>query len=87
VLQKLASATGGEAYFPSDTSLLDDTYQRIVENLRRRWIVSYTSTNSQRDGAWRDVSISTRFPDVIVRSKGGYFAPTKQQQGTSVSSR
>lgn len=87
VLEKLASATGGEAYFPSDTSLLDDTYQRIVENLRRRWIVSYTSTNSQRDGAWRNVLISTRFPEAIVRSKGGYFAPAKQQQGTRVSSR
>jgi VWFA-related protein len=87
VLEKLASATGGEAYFPSDTSRLDETYQRIVENLRRRWIVSYTSTNSQRDGAWRTVVISTRFPEAIVRSKGGYFAPAKQQQGTSVSNR
>jgi len=87
VLEKLASATGGEAYFPSDTSLLDDTYQRIVENLRRRWIVSYTSTNSARDGAWRNVDISTRFPQAIVRSKGGYFAPTKQQQGTTAASR
>ena len=87
VLEKLASATGGEAYLPSDTSLLDDTYQRIVENLRRRWIVSYTSTNSQRDGAWRNVVISTRFPEAIVRSKGGYFAPARQQQGTTASSR
>ena len=87
VLEKLAAATGGEAYFPSDTSLLDDTYQRIVENLRRRWIVSYTSTNSQRDGAWRNVTITTKFPDVIVRSKGGYFAPVKQQAPTSVSSK
>jgi Ca-activated chloride channel homolog len=87
VLEKLASVTGGEAYFPSDTSSLDATYQRIVENLRRRWIVSYTSTNSQRDGAWRNVVISTRLSDVLVRSKGGYFAPEKQQQGTTVSSR
>lgn len=85
VLEKLAATTGGEAYFPSDTSSLDDTYQRIVENLRRRWIVSYTSTNSQRDGAWRSVTISTKFPDAIVRSKGGYFAPTKQQSATTVS--
>jgi VWFA-related protein len=87
VLEKLALVTGGEAYFPSDTSLLDATYQRIVENLRRRWIVSYTSTNSHRDGAWRNVTISTRFPDVLVRSKGGYFAPAKQQAATSVSNR
>ena len=87
VLEKLADVTGGEAYFPSDTSSLDATYQRIVENLRRRWIVSYTSTNSHRDGAWRNVVIGTRFPDVTVRSKGGYFAPTKQQAGTTVSSR
>jgi VWFA-related protein len=77
VLQQLAEVTGGEAYFPTDTASLDATYQNIVENLRRRWIVSYTSTNSQRDGAWRTVVINTRFPDAVVRSRGGYLAPKK----------
>jgi Ca-activated chloride channel family protein len=77
VLQSLAATSGGEAYFPEDPTTLDATYKRILENLRRRWIIRYTSTNALRDGAWRPVEIKTRFPGAAVRSRGGYFAPGK----------
>ena len=53
VLEQLATASGGEVSFVSDASLLGDQFHRIIENLRRRYVVSYTSTNSVRDGAWR----------------------------------
>jgi VWFA-related protein len=75
VLETLANASGGEAYFPEDVSGLEEPYRRIVEHLRRRWVVGYTSTNSKRDGAWRSVEIRTKSPDTIVKSPGGYFAP------------
>ena len=77
VLQSLAATSGGEAYFPEDPTTLDATYKRILENLRRRWIIRYTSTNGLRDGAWRPVEIKTRFPGAVVHSRGGYFAPGK----------
>lgn len=75
VLEQLAAESGGDAYFPSDVSELDVQYRRILENLRRRYVIAYTSTNSTRDGAWRKVEISSRVPDTRVRSLGGYFAP------------
>jgi VWFA-related protein len=77
VLETLANASGGEAYFPEDVSGLEEQYRRIVEHLRRRWVVGYTSSNSKRDGAWRQVEIRAKAPDVTVRSPGGYFAPAK----------
>jgi len=77
VLQSLAATSGGEAYFPEDSSTLDATYKRILENLRRRWIIRYTSTNPSRDGAWRPVEIKTRYPGAVVHTRGGYFAPGK----------
>ena len=77
VLESLAATSGGEAYFPEDPSTLDATYKRILENLRRRWIIRYTSTNPSRDGAWRPVEIKTQFPGAVVHSRGGYFAPGK----------
>ena len=77
VLTTLAESSGGEAYFPEDVSQLEGEYRRIVENLRRRWIISYTSTNTARDGAWRPVTIRTRDGRAIVHSRGGYFAPEK----------
>lgn len=77
VLSTLARGSGGDAYFPADVSTLDVEYRRIVENLRRRWIISYESTNSRRDGAWRPVTIRLRDGSAAVHSRGGYFAPEK----------
>jgi VWFA-related protein len=77
VLERFAADSGGEAYFPEAVESLDDDYARIVENLRRRYAISYTSTNSTRDGGWRDVQITLRDPDARIIQRGGYFAPDK----------
>jgi len=74
-LDGFAEATTGETYFPSDVSTLEAEYRRILENLRRRYILSYTSTNFERDGAWRKVEIHSKREGVIVQTRGGYFAP------------
>ena len=76
-LERLAAESGGAAYFPEDVSNLRDDYARIVEELRRRYVVSYTSTNGARDGAWRTVQIKTRQDELTVRSRGGYAAPER----------
>lgn len=76
-LETLARVSGGQAYFPQDASALAEQYQRIVENLRRRFALSYASTNATRDGAWRKVEIRVRSSNLIVISSGGYFAPTR----------
>ena len=75
VMRQLAAKSGGAAFFPQDVSTLADDYRRIIENLRRRYVITYTSTDSTRDGAWRDVEIRTRTPGTIVNSRGGYDAP------------
>jgi Ca-activated chloride channel family protein len=76
-LEALARASGGQAYFPIDASELGEQYQRILENLRRRFALSYSSTNEKRDGAWRKVEIRVRSTNLTVSSAGGYFAPAK----------
>jgi Ca-activated chloride channel homolog len=77
VLQTLAEKSGGEAYFPDDVSGLDEQYYRIVEHLRRRWVLGYTSTNPKRNGEWRQVEITSKSRGAVVKSRGGYFAPGK----------
>jgi VWFA-related protein len=75
ILEQLATASGGEASFPEDVSGLPREFRRILENLRRRYVLSYTSTNTEHDGAWRKVDIRSRRPGLSVVSRGGYFAP------------
>jgi VWFA-related protein len=77
LLEQLAARSGGESYFPQDVSTLAADYQRIIENLRKRYVISYTSTNSARDGKWRKVDITTRFPGAEVATRGGYYAPAR----------
>jgi len=77
VLERLAHESGGEAYFPSDVSLLTDQYRRVIESLRRRYVLSYNSTNSAHDGAWREVEVRPRRTDLAVLTRGGYFAPDR----------
>lgn len=77
LLERLATDTGGEAYFPDEGVQLADDYQRILDSLRRRYVLSYTSTNGARNGAWRAVDVRARQPRVLVMSAGGYFAPER----------
>jgi len=74
-LERLARLSGGQAYFPLDVSDLQEQYRRIVENMRRRYVLSYTSTNIVRNGAWREVQIRPKTEEIVVTSRGGYFAP------------
>jgi VWFA-related protein len=77
VLEQLAEVSGGEAFFPEDVSVLGADFNRVLETLRRRYVISYTSTNATRDGSWRKVEIKSLKPGVVVASRGGYFAPAK----------
>ena len=71
----IASLSGGEAYFPEEVSKLAGDFRRILENLRRRYTIGYTSTNKAYDGAWREVEIKSKRPGLIIESAGGYKAP------------
>jgi Ca-activated chloride channel family protein len=74
-LELLATLSGGEAYFPQDVTGLGSEFARVIENLRHRYLVGYTSTNAARDGKWRNVEIQTKSPGVRVSSRKGYYAP------------
>ena len=74
-LQQLADLTGGEAYFTGELASLDGEYRRVVQDLHRRYVLGYTSTNGTRDGAWRTVELRSHGEALRLRSRGGYYAP------------
>lgn len=77
-LRQLADASGGRALLPLDVSQLGEEFGRVVEDLRRRYVIAYTSTNGERNGEWRTVEVRLRSaPHVTVRSAGGYHAPDR----------
>ena len=78
ILQQIADATGGQAYFPTSVKEVDKIYEHVVAEIRAQYAVGYVSTNEKADGAWRKVDIKVRRPDardLKIRSRKGYFAP------------
>ena len=76
-LQQLADMSGGAAYFPADVTTLGAEYRRILDELRRRYLIAYESSNRSRDGKWRSVEIRTDRDGMQIRSRGGYYAPVQ----------
>jgi Ca-activated chloride channel family protein len=77
ILQQIADATGGQAYFPSSVKEVDRIYEHVVAEIRAQYAMGYVSTNEKADGAWRKVDIKVRRPDakdLKIRSRKGYFA-------------
>jgi Ca-activated chloride channel homolog len=78
VLQDLADATGGAAYFPKSVEEVEQLCREIAHDLRSRYTIGYEPSNAARDGAWRDVKVavtSTKAGSrLTVRAKPGYFA-------------
>jgi VWFA-related protein len=77
VLKFLAEQTGGRAYFPFEASDLAADFRAIGRDLRTKFLLSYTSTNTARDGTYRNISIQPVDKSLHVRAKTGYFAPSQ----------
>jgi Ca-activated chloride channel homolog len=82
ILQQIAEATGGQAFFPLSAKTLDSVYDKVVAEIRAQYTVGYLSTTTRTDGAWRKVQIKVTRKDsrdYRVRSRQGYYAPYKKR--------
>jgi VWFA-related protein len=80
VLQQLAEATGGRAFFPFKMKDITHSYAAIEDELRSQYIVSYKPADFDADGRYRTIEISSLKKDLQVRARKGYFAPAAAQQ-------
>jgi Ca-activated chloride channel homolog len=75
VLEQLASATGGRAFFPFKMKDVTHSFAAIEDELRSQYVVSYKPADFETDGRYRSIEVSTLKKDLQVRSRKGYFAP------------
>jgi VWFA-related protein len=76
ILRQFAQETGGRAFFPSRIEDLKDVYGQIADELSSQYSIGYASKNPRRDGAWRRIVVQVARPQVVARTKRGYYAPT-----------
>lgn len=58
LLNRLASETGGRAFFPNSLSELPEIANEIVRDLRTQYVVSYDPTNKAHDGTYRAIRVT-----------------------------
>jgi Ca-activated chloride channel family protein len=51
LINKLASETGGRAFFPESISELPQIANEIVRDMRTQYVISYNPTNKTQDGS------------------------------------
>ena len=75
VLEDLASATGGRAFFPYKMKDITHSFAAIEDELRSQYDVSYKPTDFDADGRYRSIEITAVKKDLQVRARRGYYAP------------
>lgn len=74
VLRQFAETTGGRAFFVGKAEELAGVYQRIAEELRRQYVLTYETNISDWNGRWVEVEVQSSQPGVKVRARKGFFA-------------
>lgn len=75
ILQKLADATGGRAFFPYKMKDITRSFSAIEDELRSQYVVSYKPADFDADGRFRSIEITALKKDLQVRARKGYYAP------------
>ncbi len=85
LLNRLASETGGRAFFPTSLSELPQVADEIVRDLRTQYVVSYDPTNKAHDGTFRSIKVSVA--DVTGQGKRIALTRSGRTAGPATSAR
>jgi VWFA-related protein len=86
VLNRLARATGGEAFLPGQLSEMLAIGERIARDIRHQYTIGYAPSNPARDGSYRAIRLLARTEGqgkLSVRTRTGYIAGSRPGLGKS----
>ena len=73
-LEILANRTGGTLNTINRLEEMGRLYAAVAADLRALYTVQYQPLDSKRDGKWREIKIEVGNPELISRTRQGYFA-------------
>jgi len=62
LINKLATETGGRAFFPDSIADLPQIASEIIRDLRTQYVIAYNPTNKTQDGSFRAIKVSVDQP-------------------------
>jgi Ca-activated chloride channel homolog len=79
VLERIADATGGRAFFPFQIRDVTNAFGEIQDELRSQYAISYKPADFKSDGHFRTIEIvALDRKNFRVRARRGYFSPAAQ---------
>lgn len=73
-LDILAERSGGRLNAINRLEEMGRLYALVAADLRTLYTIEYQPSNEKRDGSWRTIRIDVKNPDLISRTRQGYFA-------------
>jgi VWFA-related protein len=74
MLEELTAATGGAA--TTDTNNPASGLERVARESSHYYLLGYVPANAKRDGRYRSIEVKVRRPELKVRARRGYVAPS-----------
>jgi Ca-activated chloride channel homolog len=79
-LKDLATATGGEAFFPKELGEVDPIATQVARDIRSQYTIVYSPTNAAMDGSFRTIKVAVNQKNLTVRTRSGYYAKPDDSQ-------
>jgi len=73
-LRKFSTETGGATFVVNNQNTFSKIFDQIAQELRSQYSLGYNSTNTARDGKFRQIRIIPRDSSYTVRARKGYYA-------------
>ena len=73
-LKQLSDYSGGIVVDANTVNDLTPAFDQIAKELASQYSIGYYSSNPKHDGKFRKVEVKLRKPDLVARTKKGYFA-------------
>ena len=73
-LRIVADRTGGTLNAINRLEDMGRIYGEVAADLRTLYTIEYQPTNDKRDGKWRSIRIDVKNPDLLSRTRQGYYA-------------
>ena len=78
VLERIADATGGRAFFPFKIQDVANAFSEIQDELRSQYALGYKPAELRPDGRYHSIEIDAlNHKNLRVRARRGYYAPTQ----------
>jgi len=78
ILERIAEATGGRAFFPFQITDVANAFAEIQDELRSQYVLAYKPADFHADGRYHSIEIlALNQKSLHVRSRKGYFAPSQ----------